>query len=213
MPELAFDCTDVRADPYAAGPTLIFRLRVTESSGERVHALALRCQLRIQPHKRRHSPAEMNRLKDLFGAPSRWADTVKPIQLAEAAVVTPSFTGSVDVDVPVSCTYDMEIAATSYLAALEGGAVPVVLLFSGTVITRGDSGFAIAQVPWHKEASCALPVAVWRSMMDAFFPDSGWLRLSRDALDALRVEKNARTLPSYEQTIRALLHASAGVAP
>jgi hypothetical protein len=107
----------------------------------------------------------------------------------------------------------MEIAATSYLAALEGGAVPVVLLFSGTVITRGDSGFAIAQVPWHKEASCALPVAVWRSMMDAFFPDSGWLRLSRDTLDALRVEKNARTLPSYEQTIRALLHASAGVAP
>ena len=46
-----------------------------------------------------------------------------------------------------------------------------MLLFSGTVFTRGETGFAVEQVPWHQEA--ALPAAGARSgatVMDALLP-------------------------------------------
>ncbi|MGW5821046.1 DUF6084 family protein, partial [Streptomyces noursei] len=58
MTELSFDCTGVRADRYAAAPTLLFRLRITAADGARVHALALRCQLRIEPARRDYDDEE-----------------------------------------------------------------------------------------------------------------------------------------------------------
>jgi Family of unknown function (DUF6084) len=205
MPELVFDCVDVRADLYAAGPTLVFRLKIAETMGERVHAIALRIQLRIEPQRRRYAASEARKLNDLFGDTSRWVDTLKPLQFANATAMVPSFTGSVEVDVPVACTYDLEIAATSYFHALENGDVPFLLLFSGTVFTRGQTGFSVAQVPWHKEASYQLPVSEWRAMMDAFYPNSGWLRLNLETLEALGAFKNARALPTWEHAINTLL--------
>ena len=53
MAKLIFDCTGASAAPYTATPTLLFRLNVTEGLGERVDAVALRCQIRVEPHKRR----------------------------------------------------------------------------------------------------------------------------------------------------------------
>jgi Family of unknown function (DUF6084) len=213
MPELVFDCVGATSDKYAAGPTMTFRLRIAETCGERVHAIALRCQLRIEPQKRRYSVAESQRLNDLFGDPSRWADTLKPLQFAFAMAMVPSFTGSTEIDVPVPCTYDLEVGSTSYFHALEDGDIPLALLFSGTLFTKGESGFSVSQVPWHKEATYLLPVSEWRLMMDRFFPNSGWLRISRDTLTALGAFKNARALPSWEQAITALLETVTEPAP
>ena len=42
-------------------------------------------------------------------------------------------------------------------------------------------------VPWHKEATVRLPVAVWREAMDAHFPGQAWLRLSRSTYDDLAI--------------------------
>ena len=47
------------------------------------------------------------------------------------------FTGDVEFDLPVPCTYDFEVAAAKYLHALRDGEVPLRVLFSGTVFTRG----------------------------------------------------------------------------
>ena len=209
MAELVFDCVDVRSDQYAAGPTLNFRLRIAETTGEAVHALALRCQLRIEPAKRRYTGEEARQLNDLFGDTSRWADTLKPVQFAMTSVMVPSFTGSIEVDMAVPCTYDLDIASTRYFHALEEGEIPLLLLFSGTLFTRGTTGFSVTQVPWHKEATYRLPVTEWRAMMDRFFPDSGWLRLSRETLHQLGEFKNARALPTWEQTISTLLREAA----
>ncbi len=205
MPELGFACLGARSDPYAAGPTLAFRLRIAESTGERVHAIALRCQLRIEPQKRRYTEDEAAQLEGLFGDTSRWGETLRPLQFAEVAVLVPSFTGDVEVDVPVPCTYDLEIAATSYFHALDEGEIPLVLLFSGTVFTRGATGFSVAQVPWHSEAAARVPVGEWRAMMDRFFPNCGWLRLRTDTLDALGRYRTSRALPTWEHAITALL--------
>jgi len=49
---LAFEVLDVLPETHAASPHLLFRLRVEESSGQVVHAIALRCQIRIEPQRR-----------------------------------------------------------------------------------------------------------------------------------------------------------------
>ncbi|HEY2673062.1 MAG TPA: DUF6084 family protein [Rugosimonospora sp.] len=205
MAQLAFECTGAHAEPYAAAPTLAFTVRITEGTGERVHAIALRCQIRIEPTRRRYSAAETRRLSDLFGDASRWADTLKPIQFALVSTVVPAFTGTVDVDVPVACTYDLEIASARYFHGLDDDTVALLLLFSGTVFLKRDNGFAVEQVPWSAESPYRLPVAVWRGMVDRYFPGSGWVRCSRQTLDALGEAKTRRALPTWDATIAALL--------
>ncbi|WP_328393014.1 DUF6084 family protein [Streptomyces sp. NBC_00390] len=208
MTEFAFTCTGVRADPYAAGPTLVFRLRITASQQARVHALALRCQIRIEPARRTYDAAEAAGLGDLFGERSRWGSTVHPVQFAQVQVMVPGFTAETEADVVVPCTYDMDIAATRYLDALAGGEVPLLMLFSGTAFT-GDSGFRVEPVPWDREAQCRMPVKVWREMLDQHFPGCGWIRLPRDTMDALLAHRSRRALPSFDATVRELLEAQA----
>lgn len=135
MTEFGFTCTGVRADPYAAGPTLVFRLAITASGDTRVHALALRCQIRIEPARRGYGQAEADGLADLFGERSRWGNTLQPVQFAQVTLMVPSFTGSTEIDMAVPCTYDMDIAATRYFTALDDGEAPLLMLFSGTAFT------------------------------------------------------------------------------
>ncbi|WP_431949044.1 DUF6084 family protein [Actinacidiphila sp. bgisy167] len=211
MTELDFGCTGVRADPYAAGPTLVFRLRITAHGGERVHALALRCQLRIEPAQRAYGHTEERGLRDLFGGRERWGSTLQPLQFAQVALMVPGFTGETEVDLPVPCTYDMDVASTKYFESLEDGEAPLLLLFSGTAFA-GPGGFQVRPVPWDKEAVCRMPVAVWREAIDAHFPGCGWIRLPRAALESLRSFRSAHALPSWEATVDALLARAAATA-
>lgn len=207
MTEFAFTCTGVRAEPYAMGPTLVFRLRVTASPSTRVHALALRCQIRIEPARRGYGDAEAAALTDLFGERSRWGSSLKPVQFAQVQVMVPGFTGEVETDVAVPCTYDMDIASTRYFDALEDGEVPLLMLFSGTAFT-GEGGFRVEPVPWDKEAGFRMPVKTWREMVEAHFPGSGWIRLPRDTMDALVAYRSRHALPSWQETVEALMTAA-----
>jgi hypothetical protein len=203
--DLAFEVLDVQPQQHAASPHLQFRLRVTESSGAVVHAIALRAQLRIEPQRRPYDSAEQEGLVDLFGTSDRYASTLKPFLWTHASTMVQGFTGSRELELPVACTYDFEVSATKYLHALRGGDVPLLLLFSGTVFTRGDTGFAVEQLSWSLEARCRLPVSSWRELMDMYYPGAGWIRLDRDTIDALARYRSARGLTSWEQTLADLL--------
>ena len=205
MSDLVFDCLGARAEAYAVAPTLILRLRVVETTGETVHCLALRCQIRIEPLKRRYSDAEGERLVDLFGERSRWGDTMKPLQFAHVTQLVPGFRGAVEIELPIPLTYDFEVATAKYFHGLDDGEIPLLLLFSGTLFLSGETGFSIEQVPWHKEAAFRLPVATWREAMDSAFPDSTWIRLRRETLDALARYKSRHTLPTWDETLAVLL--------
>jgi hypothetical protein len=207
--DLIFDCTGARAEKYSVVPAMSLSLRISETTGQRVEAIALRCQIRIEPARRRYSEAEAERLNDLFGETQRWADTLKPVQFFNVSVTVPGFTGSTDIDLPVPLTYDMEIGATRYFAALDDGEVPLLLLFSGTVFSVAGGRISVAQVPWSKEASYRLPVSTWREAIDAHFPNSAWLKLSTHAFDELLRYKAAMGLPTWEATILALLAGAA----
>jgi Family of unknown function (DUF6084) len=202
---LAVEVLDVRPQEHAAAPHLLFRLRITESSGATVHAVALRAQVRIEPGRRPYDEAERAGLADLFGTADRYADTLKPFLWTHASAMVQGFCGSTEVDLPVACTYDLEVSGTKYLHALRDGDVPLILLFSGTVFTRGGTGFSVEQLPWSLEARCPMPVAVWRRLMDLYFPGSGWIRMDRDAIAALVRFRSERGLTSWEETVAALL--------
>jgi len=205
MAELSFTCVDVQPERYAAAPTLLFRLRVGAESGQRVRAVALRCQIRIEPARRGYGDKEVEGLLELFGERGRWGDTLKPFQFANTSTVVASFNDWIELDITVPCSYDMEVTAGRYFHALENGEIPFILLFSGTIFGEGENGMWIEQVPWHAEARYKMPVAVWREMMDMHFPGSGWLRLRRDTIDALADFRATRALPTWDDAVIAVL--------
>jgi hypothetical protein len=208
MTDLRFQVVGARAEPYAAVPTLVFALRIEEATGQAIQAIALRCQIQIEPNRRPHSRREQERLLETFGRPGRWAETVKPFLWTHASLMVPGFTGATTVDLPMTCTYDFEVTAAKYFAALDDSLIPLCLLFSGTIFTAGTpggQGFRVERVPWEKEAAFKLPVVLWREVMDRYFPGGGWIRLQRESLDALQRFKAERALPTWDDAVAALL--------
>jgi len=205
MAQLEFAVQEVVAEQHAVTPTLLARLRI--SSTGPVHALALRCQLRIDVRRRRYDDAEADALLDLFGPRSRWSDTLTPFSWLHATAMVPGFTGGTVTDLVLPCSYDFEVTGARYLHALRSGDVPIEFLFSGTVFAAGEtgSGLAVTPVPWDRQARYDLPVRVWRELMDRYYPDAGWLRLDRDTLDALGRYKSAHGLTGWDDTVRRLL--------
>jgi len=122
-----------------------------------------------------------------------------------STVVTP-FQGSALVELPVTCTFDFNVAATKYFAGLEDGEVPLIMLFSGTVFYEADEGaLQVSQISWDKEAKYQLPVSVWQEMMNFYYPNSAWLSLRRDVFDRLNQYKMRRGIPTWEGALESLL--------
>jgi hypothetical protein len=211
MPDLNFRVEKAEAVPFAAAPQLNFRLRIAQPGGPReepasIHTIALRCQIHIEPARRRYAPKEQDRLADLFGTRDRWGQTLKTMFWTHASVGVPAFTGETAVDLPVPCTYDFNVAATKYFYGLEEGQIPLSLLFSGTIFYESEEhGLQVAQLPWEKEATFKLPVHVWKDMMDHYYPNSAWLCLRQDIFDRLYEYKRRHGLPTWEQALEKLL--------
>ncbi|HEY7989715.1 MAG TPA: DUF6084 family protein [Lapillicoccus sp.] len=155
---LDFEYLGADVDRAAASPTVLLRLRVTESSGQPVHAVALRTQVRVEPHRRRYDDEEAAALVDLFGSRSRWGQTLKPLQLAFVSHLVPSFTGSIETSLALPCSYDFDVAANKYLYSLVEGVAPLLLLFSGTWFSGTSGSLTVLPIPWDKEVTAGLPV-------------------------------------------------------
>jgi hypothetical protein len=193
--------------PHAAVPQLAFRLHVA-CAGEappHIHGVALNCQIRIEPARRRYMPREQDRLSDLFGTPDRWGQTLRAMLWTHVSLIVPAFDGQTTVDLPVPCSLDFDLAATKYFAGLADGAIPLLFLFSGSVFHETDAGVQVAQVPWEKEASFALAHDVWRNMMDSYYPEVSWLSLPRRVFERLDAYRRRRGLSTWEHTVDDLL--------
>jgi hypothetical protein len=210
MSDYTFSVAGIFAEPYAAAPQLTARLRICEATGQRIHAMALRVQVRIEPQRRRYDEAEQAGLLGLFGDRGRWVDTLRPFQWMQCNTTVQGFTGDTEVDLALPCTYDFDVVGSRYLHALDSGPVPLTLLFSGTVFTRGTNGFGVQQVPWDCEARYDLPVAVWREMISSYFPNTGWIRLDSDVLRSLADCRARHGLTTWEETVQFLLASRTG---
>lgn len=207
MTDLNFEILDVEPQKYAASPQMLFKLRIaSENESEVIQNIALRCQIQIETTRRRYGKAEQKRLRDLFDEPSRWSQTLKTMLWTHANVTVPAFRGSTTIDVPVECTFDFNVAATKYFAALEDGEIPLLFQFSGTVFYAGEDGsLQVGQIPWSKETKFPLAVGAWQAMMDVYYPNSAWLRLRRDIFERLLRYKVKNGIPTWEQTLERIL--------
>jgi Family of unknown function (DUF6084) len=210
MPDLSFEIIGAGAPPFAAVPTLIFKLRITNMPAENhIHSISLRSQIQIAVNRRRYSAEAQSRLLELFGEPCRWSDTLRPLLWTHSNTVIPQFSKNVVVDLPISCTYDFEVATTKYFDALEDGEVPLHFLFSGTTFYKGkEAHLQVEQIPWSREAFYRLPVAVWKEMIARYYPNSAWLRLHKDIFNQLYQYKATHSLPTWEAVVTHLLQVS-----
>lgn len=209
MPDLDFRVEGVEVQEFAAVPSLLFRLRIESLGEEPIRSVALNTQVRISAMQRHYDAAEQDRLLELFGEPHRWGETLRSLLWTHTTLHVPPFSGSVVVDMPVACTYDLEVAGAKYFHALEDGEVPLEFLFSGTVFYEAEGGrLQVDRISWDKEARFRMPVRVWKEMMEHYFPNSAWLRLHRDAFDRLYEYKARRGFPTWEAAVESLLQAS-----
>jgi hypothetical protein len=206
-PDLAFAVEGAEVLRFAAAPTLSFRVRIDCLGGGEIRSLMLATQVRMAVTRRSYDERAQARLVELFGEPSRWGETLRSLLWTHSTLLVPPFRDSTVVEMPLRCTYDLDVAATKYFHALEDGDVPLEFLFSGMVFYSGERGLQTGRVPWDREATFRLPVRLWRAMMDEYFPDSGWVRLRMDSFERLRAYKARNALTSWDQAVEWLLDA------
>ena len=205
-PDPEFAILGARAVRYAAAPMLALDLQVSEPSGRQVYMVALSIQLMIEPARRRYDDATRERLVELFGAPERWAVTTRSLVWSKLDVLVPAFTGSTTVSVPVACHYDLELAAAKYLHSLPDGEAPLALHFNGMIYYPAeDGGLQMVLVPWTKSIDFRMPVAVWKETIEHYYPNTGWVALRSQTLEALQREKLERGLATIDACVEQLL--------
>ncbi|MGI8405096.1 MAG: DUF6084 family protein [Thermomicrobiales bacterium] len=207
MPDLNFRVEGAAVLAFAAVPTLVFKLCVTNAAAEPIRSIALNTQIRIMATQRQYTTGEQERLGEVFGEASRWGTTLRSLLWTHTVMLVPPFAGSTVVDMPVSCTYDFDVVSAKYFHSLEDGEIPLEFLFSGTVYYAGETGLQAVQIPWEKEAHFRMPVSVWKEMMERYFPNSAWLRLRKDTFDQLYRYKTRCGLPTWEDALDGLLSA------
>ncbi len=159
MPDLAITVEKAEVVPFAAAPTLAFKLRVANADPtETIHTVVLRCQIQIEVTRRRYTPQEQEHLRDLFGEPERWGKTLRNLLWTNTSTVIPPFTGSTLANLQVPCTFDFSVATTKYFDGLTDGEIPIFLMFSGTVFYADpEGGLKVAPISWDKEAKFRMP--------------------------------------------------------
>lgn len=207
MPDLAFSVEGAEAVRYAAAPSIVLKLRVTNKpDSEAIVSIALRAQVRIEPARRTYDADEERGLTDLFGARSQWALTLKSFVLAQTPVLVPAFSGSVVVDLPVPCSLDLAYSWAKYFQALKGGQAPLSLLFSGTVFYQDpERGMQVSPVPWEREAAYRLDVRVWNETLDHYFPNLAFVPLRKDVYDALNRHRVQAGFAGWDDLLKHLL--------
>jgi hypothetical protein len=207
MPDLSFKVESAGTVAYAATPTLAFQLRIANAvAGETVHTVALRCQIQIEAARRRYTAEEQKNMLDLFGEPERWSQTLRSLLWTHVSVVVPGFEGTTLAELPVSCTFDFNVAATKYFEGLTDGEIPLRLMFSGTVFYAGEDGaLQVTPISWEQETVFRLAQKVWREMMDSHYPNTAWLSLRRDAFERLYQYKTQHGIPTWEQALESVL--------
>jgi hypothetical protein len=208
-PDLEFAVLGARPVKYAAAPMLTIDLQVSEPDGREVYMVALTIQLMIDPARRRYDEATRERLVELFGAPERWAVTTRSLVWAKLDVLVPAFTGTTTVTVPITCHYDLELAAAKYLHSLADGEAPLALHFNGMIYYPGeDGGLQMVLIPWSKSIDFRMPVSVWQETIAHYYPGTTWIAVRSQTFEALQKEKLERGAATLDACIADLLQGS-----
>ncbi|HEX5433445.1 MAG TPA: DUF6084 family protein [Candidatus Angelobacter sp.] len=161
MPDLQFKVVGFERVGSVGESELLLKLEIRNlCAEEKVYYIALTIQLQIEPARRRYNDQEKQALNDLFGEPSRWATTVRPLYWTTLKAAVPGFVGATELELRLPCDLEPGFAAEKYLSALEAGEVPIILLFSGRVMYIRDTSLQMHPIPWSQEAVCCIPLSL-----------------------------------------------------
>jgi hypothetical protein len=211
VPELGFAVTPARAEEFAAVPTLRFELDVARLGGPALCAASLTVDIRIDVARRAYPPGARAALAEVFGLPSQWTRTMTPLAWTQITVQVPAVEDRARLPLTVGCATDAELAITRYLRAVGNEPVPLLLLFSGTLFYRPkpDAGSLLtARVPWSAECDGTLPAGLWHSLVQRYYGDAPWLRLSRQTYERLDAHRLRQVLPDTEAAVADLIDRS-----
>lgn len=210
MPDLTFAVRGAEPVRGAAAPAVALQLQISNRPPqETVQTVVLRCQAQIESPRRRYTSLEQQKLRDVFGEPERWGQTLKPLLWSNIAAVVPAFTGSATISLSLPCTFDFHVSATKYFHALtDESTVPLTLLFSGTVFYQSPGhGLQVAPISWTSEARFQLPVRVWKESIALHYGETAWLGLRRDVFERLYDFKVREGLATFEEALQLMLNA------
>jgi hypothetical protein len=207
MPELNFQVTGAEAAQNSVTPLLHFKLQISAASPtEVISGLMLNVQIQFQSPQRSYTAAEKERLVELFGAPEQWGQTLRNRLWTHANATLGSFVGATETVLSVPSSYDLNLAATKYLYALEAGHVPLLFLFSGSIFYATPEGqLQVERISWNKECAYRMSIETWRNLMEQHYPNCAWLYLQRDMFERLYHYRRHHGLATWEQTVDSLL--------
>ena len=168
MPELAFRVQGAEPRISSQSPAVLLRLEIANWPPEQeIRSIALVCQVQIEAARRRYSDREKERLRDLFGEPESWGQTLRSLLWANVRIAVPEFTGTTEVEIALPCAADPVAGTAKYFSGLENAPAPLILLFSGTVFYDAGGGrLQIAPISWNSEARFLFPVEVWMRALE-----------------------------------------------
>ena len=201
MANLSFAVERVSPVVHAACPSLSFHIRIVNSGIERIHAIALEAIIYVEPQPQPPTSRDVDRLEELFGEPSHWAESRKPLAWVRASAIVPAFAGSTRIDLDVPCSFDFNIASTKFFYGLEAPSAPLRFDFTGTIFVDRQ----VSQIAPAKQARFDLPMAAWSDLMEAYYPHSMWLRLPRDVFQRMNQYKIENRIPTWEDVLERLL--------
>jgi hypothetical protein len=207
MPELSFQVRGAEPVRKAASPAVALKLEISAAPAKMpIQTIILNCQIQIEAPRRQYTASEQKRLRDLFGEPERWGQTLHPFLWTNLTTTVPAFTDCIGITLAVPCPFDLTLAAAKYFHSIEGGTVPVSLLFSGTIFYRTDANvLQAAPIPWNTEARFALPGGLWKEFIDVHHPNTAWLGLRRDVFERLNDFKVQHGLSSFDEAVERMI--------
>jgi hypothetical protein len=201
VPDLSFAVDNVCPVIHAAVPLLSFKIRIVNADLETVQTAVLDCRIEVEAPPEPLPKFTQDRLQELFGEPSGWAESTHPMPWARANAVVGPFDGSSRCELQVPCSFDFNVAATKYFYGLETSSAPLQFEFTGTCFTDRSA----APIAPSRRARFVLPMSVWSELMDTYYPDSTWLRLPRRVFQRMSQYKIENRIPTWEDVLERLL--------
>jgi hypothetical protein len=87
----------------------------------------------------------------------------------------------------------------------------LALHFNGMIYYPGDDGgLQMVLVPWTRSVDFRMPVAVWAETIAHYYPNTGWVGLRSETLEALQRMKVDRGLATFDACVAELLSEARG---
>ena len=214
MPDLGFAIEGAEVAKFAASPQIILKLRITNlDPSKTIQSIALRGQIQIEVTRRRYKPEDQEKLRDLFGEPDRWSQTLKNLLWTHVSVNVPAFQNDTVADVPVPCTFDFNVGATKYFHGLTDGEVPSErdVQRNGFLFRRQCTHAGCADFLGQRSSLQPPGIRLARHDGHLLSRDAPGYALRRDVFERLYDYKVRHGIPTWEQAFESMLEAEEAV--